>query len=104
MKAFLDAFPSKLNEYEGLLTKNQIWLKRTRGVGIIPKNDAVAYGLVGPMARASGLRTVPAFPVKPSPKPPVKQWCSAPRGAETGPSAAPAGCGRRRARDPSSDG
>src|SRR5215216_3348594 len=30
---FLDKFPSKLNEYEALLTKNQIWLKRTKGVG-----------------------------------------------------------------------
>ena len=53
--AFLDAFPDKLNEYENLLTKNQIWLKRTRNVGIISKEDAVGYGLVGPMARASGV-------------------------------------------------
>jgi len=55
VKKFLDAFPSKLNEYEGLLTNNQIWLKRTRNVGIIKKDDAVAYGLVGPMARAAGV-------------------------------------------------
>jgi NADH-quinone oxidoreductase subunit D len=55
VKSFLDKFPSKLNEYEDLLTKNQIWLKRTRNVGIISKNDAVAYGLVGPMARAAGV-------------------------------------------------
>jgi NADH-quinone oxidoreductase subunit D len=52
---FLDAFPSKLNEYEGLLTKNQVWLKRTRNVGIINRTDAIAYGLVGPMARAAGV-------------------------------------------------
>ncbi|MFL5014574.1 MAG: NADH-quinone oxidoreductase subunit D, partial [Rhizobium sp.] len=32
---FLDAFPGKLNEYEDLLTQNQIWLKRTRSVGLI---------------------------------------------------------------------
>src|SRR5215218_8613264 len=50
VKQFLDAFPSKLQEYEDLLTKNQIWLKRTRGVGLIPKDQAIAYGLVGPMA------------------------------------------------------
>ena len=55
VKSFLDAFPSKLNEYENLLTKNQIWLKRTRNVGIIKKDDAIAYGLVGPMARAAGV-------------------------------------------------
>src|SRR5512145_2342763 len=54
VKTFLDKFPSKLNEFEGLLTKNQIWLKRTRGVGALSKEDTVAYGLVGPMARAAG--------------------------------------------------
>jgi len=55
VKTFLDAFPEKLNEYEDLLTQNQIWLKRTRTVGVIPKDVAVAYGLVGPMARAAGV-------------------------------------------------
>jgi NADH-quinone oxidoreductase subunit D len=52
---FLEAFPDKLNEYEDLLTKNQIWLKRTKNVGVITAGDAIAYGLVGPMARASGV-------------------------------------------------
>ena len=55
VKAFLDEFPDKLNEYEDLLTQNQIWLKRTRTVGVIPKDTAIAYGLVGPMARAAGV-------------------------------------------------
>jgi len=53
--AFLNEFPSKIDEYERLLTKNQIWLKRTRGVGIISKEDHIQYGLVGPMARAIGV-------------------------------------------------
>jgi NADH-quinone oxidoreductase subunit D len=53
--AFLDEFPRKLDEYEGLLTKNAIFLRRTRGVGVVSKADAVAYGLVGPIARASGV-------------------------------------------------
>jgi NADH-quinone oxidoreductase subunit D len=55
VKSFLDKLPANLDEYEDLLTKNQIWLKRTRDVGVIPKDDAVAYGLVGPMARAAGV-------------------------------------------------
>jgi NADH-quinone oxidoreductase subunit D len=55
VRTFLDRFPSKLDEYENLLTKNHIWLKRTRGVGVINAQDAVAYGLVGPMARAAGV-------------------------------------------------
>src|SRR5688572_20229804 len=53
--AFLDYFPSKIDEYEGLLTKNQIWMKRTQGVGALSKEDHIQYGLVGPMARAIGI-------------------------------------------------
>src|SRR4051794_33885811 len=55
VKKWLDAFPSKLSEYEDLLTKNQIWIKRTQGVGVITQEDAMTYGLVGPMARAVGI-------------------------------------------------
>jgi NADH-quinone oxidoreductase subunit D len=53
--AFLDHFPAKLKDNEDLLTKNQIWLKRTKDVGVLSKELALSYGLVGPMARASGL-------------------------------------------------
>jgi NADH-quinone oxidoreductase subunit D len=52
---FLDSFPAKIDEYERLLTKNQIWLKRTQNVGIISQEDHIQYGLVGPMARAIGV-------------------------------------------------
>src|SRR5438067_2607782 len=45
VRAFLDTFPSKLDEYEDLLTKNEIYIERTRGVGRISKDDAVAYSL-----------------------------------------------------------
>jgi NADH-quinone oxidoreductase subunit D len=55
VRAFLDRFPPKLDEYEDLLTKNAIYLKRTQGVGVISKDDAVAYSLVGPIARAAGV-------------------------------------------------
>jgi NADH-quinone oxidoreductase subunit D len=54
VRAFLDRFPPKLDEYEDLLTENNIYRGRTRGVGVISKDDAVAYGLVGPIARAAG--------------------------------------------------
>jgi NADH-quinone oxidoreductase subunit D len=53
--AFLDRFGPKLDEYEDLLTKNEIYLKRTRGVGVLSKDDALGYALVGPIARASGV-------------------------------------------------
>src|SRR5438128_7008061 len=55
VRAFLDAFPAKLDEYEDLLTKNEIYVERTKGVGRISKDDALGYGLVGPIARASGV-------------------------------------------------
>ena len=55
VRAFLDAFPAKLDDYEDLLTKNEIYLERTRGVGVISKDDALAYSLVGPIARAAGV-------------------------------------------------
>ena len=53
--AFLDRFLPKLGEYEDLLTKNSIYLQRTRGVGVISREDALAYSLVGPIGRAAGL-------------------------------------------------
>jgi NADH-quinone oxidoreductase subunit D len=52
--AFLDRFPGKLDEYETLITKNPIWLDRTRGVGIITLADCYQWGLFGPIARAAG--------------------------------------------------
>src|SRR6187397_2223687 len=55
VRAFLDRFPAKLDDYEDLLTKNEIYLKRAQGVGRISADDALSYGLVGPIARASGL-------------------------------------------------
>src|SRR5215203_3569865 len=52
---FLDKFPGKLDEYEKLLTKNQVWTKRTKGVGKLSKEETIAMGLVGPIARAVGI-------------------------------------------------
>ena len=51
---FLARFPAKLDEYEGLLTKNDIYRRRTEGVGQVSKEDALAWGLLGPIARAAG--------------------------------------------------
>ena len=54
--AFLDRFPGKMDEYEGMLTKNSIWIGRTKGVGILTKQDVLDWGLLGPIARASGVK------------------------------------------------
>jgi NADH-quinone oxidoreductase subunit D len=55
VKQFLDRLVIKIDEYEKLLTKNEIYIERTRGVGAISKEDAVAWSLVGPIARAAGV-------------------------------------------------
>ncbi len=52
---FLNTMPARIDEYEELLTENRIWLARTRGVGVLSVEDALAYGITGPNLRASGL-------------------------------------------------
>ena len=54
VNAFLERFPAKIDEFEGLLTKNDIFRRRTEGVGVITQDDAMQWGLVGPILRAGG--------------------------------------------------
>ena len=54
VNAFLRRFPTKLDEYEGLLSRNDIFMRRTQGVGVVSQEHAFAWGLVGPIARAAG--------------------------------------------------
>ena len=56
VEKFIKKFPAKIDEYEGLLTRNPIWMVRTQGVGAIPAADAIAYGVSGPSLRGSGVR------------------------------------------------
>ena len=53
--AFCDQFLPILEETLTLLTRNKIFMDRTMGVGIISKENAIAYGLTGPNARGSGV-------------------------------------------------
>jgi NADH-quinone oxidoreductase subunit D len=55
VKDFIDKFPSRVDEYEGLLTSNPIWIERTRGVAYISAEDCIALGVTGPSARGSGV-------------------------------------------------
>jgi NADH-quinone oxidoreductase subunit D len=55
VEKFVREFPERLVQYEALLTKNPIWLKRTVGIGRISAEDAVAWGLSGPSLRGSGV-------------------------------------------------
>ncbi|MHC1775665.1 MAG: NADH-quinone oxidoreductase subunit D [Lentimicrobium sp.] len=54
VKAFITKFRTKLPEYDRLLSGNVIFTERTKGVGFLSKEDAIAYGVTGPTARASG--------------------------------------------------
>jgi len=53
--AALDTIEQKLEDYEGLLNENPIWLVRTKGVGVLPAEVAIQYGVSGPSLRASGV-------------------------------------------------
>ena len=55
VRAFLDYFPAKIDDYETLLTNNPLWLDRTQGVGFLNADDAVALGCSGPTLRGSGV-------------------------------------------------
>ena len=56
VRTFIDAFPSKVDEYEELLTNNRIWVGRTRGVGYMSLEDMLDLSITGPMLRAAGLK------------------------------------------------
>jgi NADH-quinone oxidoreductase subunit D len=56
VKTFIDTFPSRVDEYEELLTNNSIWIGRTQGVGRISLEDMLDLGVTGPMLRAAGLQ------------------------------------------------
>jgi NADH-quinone oxidoreductase subunit D len=52
---FLETMAGRIDEYERLLTKNPIWIQRNAGVGVLPAEDALAFGVTGPTLRASGV-------------------------------------------------
>ncbi len=56
VKEVLKVFPDKIDEYEKMLTKNPIWLKRTKGIGAISGEEALSLGASGPVLRASGIK------------------------------------------------
>jgi NADH-quinone oxidoreductase subunit D len=64
VRAFTSVFPDRLREYHDLLTNNQLWLERTKGIGYLTAKDAIAYGASGPVLRGSGIvwDTRKAFP------------------------------------------
>ncbi len=56
VKAFCKDFDKRIDEYEELLTTNRIWVERTRNIGVISAEHAIAMGVTGPVLRGSGVR------------------------------------------------
>jgi len=52
---FLPRMTRSLDEYESLLDRNAIWLERTKGIGLLSADDALALAQSGPMLRSSGV-------------------------------------------------
>jgi NADH-quinone oxidoreductase subunit D len=55
IRRFVEQFPSKVDEYEGLLTENPTWIDRNRGVGLLDADTALGLGVTGPLLRAAGV-------------------------------------------------
>src|ERR671915_1185297 len=54
-RRFVEWMPKAVDDYEALLTRNEIWLERTKGIGLLSADDAIALGQTGPVLRASGV-------------------------------------------------
>jgi NADH-quinone oxidoreductase subunit D len=54
-RTIVSLLPRRIDQYEALITENPIFLERTKGVGVITKDDAMAFGASGPIARACGI-------------------------------------------------
>jgi NADH-quinone oxidoreductase subunit D len=52
---FLDAMPARIDDYERILNDNPIWLERNVGVGVLRAEEALAFGVTGPLLRAAGV-------------------------------------------------
>jgi NADH-quinone oxidoreductase subunit D len=54
-REFIRIFPERIAQYEALLDQNEIWLSRTRNVGIVPKERLLDLGVTGPLLRCTGI-------------------------------------------------
>jgi NADH-quinone oxidoreductase subunit D len=54
-RRFTEVMPARIDEYEDILSRQAIWLERTKGIGLLSAADAIALGQSGPVLRASGV-------------------------------------------------
>ena len=55
VREFIDIFPGRIEEYEAMLSENPIFIERTKGIGVLNADDAIQWGVTGPMLRATGI-------------------------------------------------
>jgi NADH-quinone oxidoreductase subunit D len=55
VRRFVRSLPATIDEIDKLLTRNRIFIDRTKGIGVLTKADAISFGATGPIARASGV-------------------------------------------------
>lgn len=86
LRDFTNEFPDRINEYEAIVTENPIFLKRTKGIGILPLEKAMEFGVTGPTIRASGsqldLRKTKPYSIYPKLNFNV-HWLDKPEGGDT---------------------
>ena len=56
VKLFTKRLPQAIHDFESLLTRNRIFVERTKGIGVMGHDDAIAWSWTGPIARASGVK------------------------------------------------
>jgi NADH-quinone oxidoreductase subunit D len=54
-RRFVERMPGAVDDYEAILDRNEIWMERTQGLGLLSAADAIALGQSGPVIRASGV-------------------------------------------------
>jgi NADH-quinone oxidoreductase subunit D len=54
---FVDIFPKRIEEYDGILLKNKLFLERTKDIGLITAEECVQYSVSGPILRACGVKS-----------------------------------------------
>jgi NADH-quinone oxidoreductase subunit D len=55
LRQFIRQLPERIDEYEALLTKNPLFLERTKGIGVLSAEDGIRWGISGPVLRGSGV-------------------------------------------------
>ena len=55
LREIINIFPKRIDQYEALLTKNPLFMSRTKGIGVLSSKDALAWDVTGPTLRSTGV-------------------------------------------------